>query len=855
MTTPMFRQYLEVKKKLSGEILFFRMGDFYEMFYEDAKIASRVLGIALTSRSNGKEKVPMAGVPYQSASSYLKKLIQAGYKVAICDQVEDPKQAKGLVRRELVRIVTPGTLIEEDLLEEKRSNYLLALSFGKREVGLAWVDISTGEFFLSQGDRQNLLDQLDRIRPSECVVPEKVFRQRGEVLSKIQKVFPRVVLTPLEDWFFDEKEGVRRLKKLYRVVSLRGMGIEGKEIYLAAAAALLEYLERTQQGKVGLLQPVSVERQEDYMYLDIATQRTLELLDTMGSGGEKYTLLSTLDRTRTPMGGRLLVKWIVQPLRKREAILERLEGVEELVEQRELRHSLTQALEKVQDLERMASRVQTGSITPRGLAHLRSSLATLPEVKHLLASCSAKILKKLWEKLDALEDLKNLLERALSDWPPLYVQEGGVIREGYSKELDELRFLSQDADQWMEEYQKREAERLGIPSLKVGFNQVFGYYIEVTNPHRHKVPKNYIRRQTLKNAERYITPELKEFEEKVLDAKEKMLALEAELFQKLKEEVRKYVPSLIQTARAIAVLDVLLSFAQVAVERGYVKPEIVEEFVLEIEEGRHPVLERVLEAPFVPNDTYMGRNNYLHIITGPNMAGKSTYIRQVGLIVLLAQMGSFVSAKRARIGLVDRLFTRLGSTDELYLGYSTFMVEMLETANILNHATERSLVLLDEVGRGTSTYDGVSIAWAICEYLHDVIRCRTLFATHYHELTELPKKLQRAANYNIEIREWEGEIVFLHKIQKGPTTKSYGVHVAKLAGMPKQVLARAEEILAQLEKKHRKNSSKLSQLFLFAPPSDSQLREKLLQIPLDHITPLEALLKLKELQELAKREG
>lgn len=862
MTTPMFQQFHQVKKILKNEILFFRMGDFYEMFYEDAKTAAKVLGLALTARSNGCESVPMAGIPFHAANTYLKRLIQAGYKVAICDQVEDPKQAKGLVKRELTRVITPGTLLEEDLLEEKKSNYLLSLFPKKDAVGLSWLDISTGEFFGIDLPLESLLDEVGKISPAECLLPEKFYRDpSSRALQALKHLLSPEVINSLEDWHFDLDTSRRKLKEVLGVKSLNGFGIKGSELFLQAAGALLEYLQSTQQNTISHIRRIQPISPSHYMHLDMATQRTLELVQTMSGGEKRFSLLGVLDRTETPMGGRMLHNWVLHPLSVVAEIHHRQGGVAEMVENRPLRENLREALDKIYDLERLSAKISTGHVTPRDLVGLRTSLQHLPQAKEVLKDALSAILKDLHQGLDPMEEVRDLLERAVSDHPPLHLTDGGVIREGFHTELDELRTLAAKGEGWLKEYQEQESIKLEIPSLKVSFNNVFGYYIEVTHVHGHKVPDHYIRKQTLKNAERYITPELKEYEEKVLSAREKALEIEERLFLELREDVASQVSRLLNTARAISVIDCLLSLARVAVENNYTLPEVVEDFALEIRDGRHPVLETTLQDPFVPNDVSMDPSSHVFLITGPNMAGKSTYVRQVALITLMAQMGGFVPARLAKIGVVDKLFTRLGSTDELYLGYSTFMVEMLETANILNNATSRSLVLLDEVGRGTSTYDGVSLAWAISEHLHEKVQCRTLFATHYHELTQLPESFTRMANFSVSLKEWKDEIVFLHKIEGGPTTRSYGIHVAKLAGMPLPVVARAEEILKELEENSSapQNGSPEAPRVLVQIPLFKELEiefkvlTRLRKLNLDDLTPLQALGKLKNLQDMANK--
>ncbi|RME04643.1 MAG: DNA mismatch repair protein MutS [Planctomycetota bacterium] len=882
MTTPMFEQYARLKAKLKDEILFFRMGDFYEMFYEDAQIASKVLGIALTTRSNGKTPVPMAGVPHHSVHAYLKKFIQAGYKVAICEQVEDPKQAKGVVKREIVRILTPGTLLEEELLEEKSSNFLLAIFLHKNTAGLSWLDISTGDFFATDLSASQLFDEVDKIAPKECILPTSFRKEEHRSLRQsLEQILDKNALTYLEDWHFDPTSSKRRLRELLGVKSLKGYGIQGKEVFLSCCGALIEYIESTQPQAKAHIKSIQKLQPSHYMQLDIATQRTLELVRTMRGNSKKFTLLHTIDRTQTPMGNRLLQHWLLHPLVDLSQIQRRQDAVCELFQNGHLCDQLQASLKSVYDVERLCSKISTQNATPRDLVSLRLSLEQLPQIHGILAQTKSCLLRSLYQDFDLLEDVHGLLEKAIHPRPPLHLQDGGVIQAGYHPPLDRLRQLAQQGQQWLQEYQRKEAARTNIPSLKVGFNNVFGYYIEITHAHAHKVPEDYVRKQTLKNAERYITPELKEFETQVLTAREKAIELEVQLFQQIRSEVAQQLRRLQKTAVILATLDCLQSLAKVAQEHRYHPPTLVSEPVLDIQEGRHPVLEQVVEEPFVPNDLKLHPRRRLLILTGPNMAGKSTFIRQVALICILAQMGSFVPAKSARIGVVDKLFTRLGSNDELYRGLSTFMVEMLETAQILNHATSQSLVLLDEVGRGTSTYDGISLAWAISEYVHNQLGCRCLFATHYHELTQLERQLPYAFNNQVAIQEWKDRILFLHKIQDGYANKSYGIHVAKLAGIPPKILHRAKQILKALEDHARLLSPQLS-LFegLFAEDSSSdaggveggakepgaslsplssvqhQILEELQQLQPDHITPLEALQRIQKWHSaLAQREN
>lgn len=892
--TPMLRQYQAAKARQPDAILFFRMGDFYEMFYEDARIASEVLGIALTSRTKGENYVPMAGVPYHAAETYLRRLIQAGYKVAICEQVQDPREAKGLVERDIVRIVTPGTLTEESMLEARSQNYLAAVLPAEPRAGLAWVDLSTGEFWVAEPPAEALADELSRIGPAECLLPEaeRVRDQPPADLAELE-----TLLTYRPDWTFSPETARRELCRHFRVGGLEGFGCEEMTVGLGAAGALLEYLRETQKTELGHLRKLSPYRSGEFLLLDRATRRSLELVETARERTREGSLLWVLDETVTPMGARMLRSWLLSPLTDPAAINRRLDEVEAFFGEDGVRGEVRGLLRRSSDIERLAARLGCGRASPRDLLGLGATLGLVPGLRELLAGGRGE-LARLAEALDPLSEVRELIERAIDPQAPAAVRDGGVIREGYSAELDELRGVGRDGRRWLAEFQAREARRTGIPSLKVGYNEVFGYYIEVTHTHRERVPADYIRKQTLKNAERYITPELKEFEQKVLRAEERALQLEERLFQEVRSEVARYTERLQETARALARIDVLAALAEVARRYRYVRPQVDDSLTLDIADGRHPVLERTLtEERFVPNDTHLHPDEtQVAIITGPNMAGKSTYVRQVALIVLMAQMGSFVPARRAHIGVADRIFTRIGASDELTRGRSTFMVEMTETANILNNATRRSLIILDEIGRGTSTFDGLAIAWATSEYLHEHVGARTLFATHYHELTELELLLERVKNFNVAVREWGDEVVFLHKIVPGGTDKSYGIQVARLAGLPREVISRAKTILANLEAEEldearrprpareparrpgsadeaspvsaeadpgasrpagRARSRRPArtagpgQLTLFASPAEDVL-QTLRSLDLERLTPLEALQKLKELQEKAE---
>jgi DNA mismatch repair protein MutS len=807
----MMQQYQEAKDRHPGMLLLFRMGDFYELFDTDAEMAARVLGLTLTSRD---KTVSMAGFPHHSLEGYLRKLLQAGHRVAICDQVEDPALTKGLVRREVTRVVTPGTLTEDELLDPRRPNYLAAIHLpGARtgvrrpedSVGLAWVDLSTGQFQAADLQQAHLKDELGRLAPAECLLAESV-------LDRFAWGDSGFIRTPRPDWNFDPPSARTVLHDHFGVRTAAGFGFDDDQPCLVAAGALLIYLRETLKAGLAHIGRPRPYRQDQYLFLDDVTRRSLELIRTLHDGNREASLLSALDRTVTSMGARVLQEWLVAPLADRAAIENRLNAVGELLDDHVLRADLRDGLRESFDLQRLTSRASTGHSSPRDLARIARTLRLLPRIKAKITARRAGLLRDLETRLELCPDLREKLDAALVEEPPLSPREGGVIRPGYDASLDELHAIARGGKEWIANFQAAEITRTGIGSLKVGFNRVFGYYIEITNTHAHKIPSDYQRKQTLKNAERYVTPELKAYEEKVLTAEEKIFKREYELFVALRDQVATQASRLLQTGEVLATLDVLGSMAELAVSRQYCRPELCDESILHIEAGRHPVLDQTLPpGTFVPNDVNLRpEEGLLWLITGPNMAGKSTYIRQVALLTLMAHMGSFVPAKQARIGICDRIFTRVGASDELSRGRSTFMLEMTEAANILNNATDRSLVILDEIGRGTSTYDGVSLAWAITEYLHDQIGCRTLFATHYHELAQLANKLPGLRNYNVLVKECEGQVVFLHQIAAGSADKSYGIHVAQLAGVPEEVLERAKEVLADLEA-HQVKTRRLGQ--------------------------------------------
>ncbi len=880
--TPMLERYFEVKQQHPGTILLFRMGDFYELFFDDAVIAAKILGLTLTSRDkNSDDPIPMAGFPYHSLDNYLHKLIHAGHRTAICDQVEDPKQAKGLVKREVTRIVTAGTLIEDALLDPRESNYLVAIATGKNIVGLAWLELSTGRFQLSQISPETLADELARLHPAEALYNREI--ENSSLFIEATYDLKTTQLTDRPAWSFIPGTCKETLCKHFGTNTLEGFDIDEDSLGVVAAGVLMEYVQETQRTSLAHITSIEPYRCEDRMLIDEATRRSLELTHTLREGKREGTLLDILDETVSPMGARLLADWLSNPLTSSRQICSRADAVEELTQHAQLLAELREQLDQTYDLQRLATRIATGRCSPRDLVWLAKTLALLPKAKQLLAERKSEKLRKLEAEIDLCTEVREEIDLILVEDPPLLITEGSMIRDGYDAKLDELRSLSKGGKEWIAKYQAEEIERTGIQNLKVGYNRVFGYYLEVTAAQIDKVPEDYIRKQTLKNQERFITPQLKEYEEKVLTADQQSIALEAEIFQQLRLRVASHLKRLQQSAETLAQLDVLSSFAHTAMSRGYTRAEITNETILDIREGRHPVLDAILPAgQFVPNDVKLestsnrqtkkltvendskesnnNREGAVQIITGPNMAGKSTYIRQAALITLLAQTGSFVPASEARIGIADRIFARVGASDELSKGQSTFMVEMTETARILNTATEKSLVILDEIGRGTSTYDGLSLAWAVTEYLHDIVQARTMFATHYHELTELEQTLPAVSNWNVSVHEHEGSLVFLHKIVPGAADKSYGIHVARLAGVPGEVISRAGEILATLEEDHldeqgkptmppRQTQSQMhKQLTLFEPPPHPIL-EKLKHLDLDGLTPKAALDQLYKLRD------
>ncbi len=853
--SPMMQQYADAKAACPDAVLLFRMGDFYELFHDDAKTAARVLNLTLTSRDKGENPVPMAGFPHHQLEVYLGKLIAAGYRAAICDQIEDPKKAKGLVKRDITRVVSRGTVTDDALLDPRTNNYLAAVVPGERQTGVAWVELSTGRFFAACLDAARLGDELTRIDPVECLVVEDENPIPPHLAARLQ-------ITARPAWAFAAQTAQQTLARHFQTQSLEGFGFDESDTpAIRAAGAILDYLGETQKTSLDHIERLTPYRSGAMLEIDEATRRSLEITRTLREGRREGSLLGVIDRSITPMGSRLLCDWIANPLTDLEAIAARHDAVEELVGDAALGDSLREQLRHVYDLQRLLARVSTGRASPRDLSFVGRTLARLPAVKAKLTARNSALLTRLESDLDLCPDVRGQLEAALVEDCPLTSRDGGFIRSGFHERLDELRDLAAGGKKWIAKYQAEESQRSGIPNIKVGYNKVFGYYLEVTHAHAQKVPASFIRKQTIKNAERYITPELKEYEEKVVAAEEQSKKLEAELIIQIRGTVAEAGRRLQRCAEVLAELDVLTALAELARERGYCRPTMASEPVLNIVDGRHPVLDVIEpQGQFVPNDALLGaEEGMMLLITGPNMAGKSTYIRQVALITLLAQAGSFVPARQATIGVADRIFARVGASDELSRGQSTFMVEMTETARILNTASARSLVVLDEIGRGTSTYDGLSLAWAVVEHLHDQVGCRTLFATHYHELTELERLLPGVKNYNVAVREWEEQVVFLHKIIPGSADKSYGIHVARLAGIPREVNERAKEILAQLENEHLDPSGRPKiakgkarrgelQLTLFAPP-DHPLLDRVRQADLDRLTPLDALQLIKSWQD------
>jgi DNA mismatch repair protein MutS len=882
------QQYSQVKAKYPDTILLFRMGDFYETFEEDAKITSKVLGITLTKRGNGSaNETPLAGFPYHALEAYLPKLLKAGLRVAVCEQLEDPKFAKGIVKRDVIEVMSPGVAFSDKVLDQKQNNYLYAIALPNSiaasgdMVGAAFIDVTTAEFSVSEFPLRHLAEQIASFAPSEILVQKRDL----ETIKELLKNTYSGLYSKLDDWIFNYNYGYELLINHFKTQTLKGFGIEQFRVGIIAAGAVMNYLQETQKTKLLHLRKIAPFNTSDYITLDQSTKRNLEITTSIG-GTEDGTLFWVLDRTQTPMGGRLLKKWINQPLKHIEPIRARLEAVQELTGEEHLRKELSEALSHIGDLERLISKICTGRANPREMTALKNMLGQIANVKALLQGTPGSdlhpvhstTLVKLRDSLKLMDDVVIAISSAIEDDPPLALNDGGVIRKGFNAELDELRDITLNGKTWIANLQKTERERTGISSLKIGFNNVFGYYIEITNTHKERVPESYIRKQTMTNAERYITPELKEYEDKILHAEEKILTLETQLFNDLRLQVADHADGIQQNARLIAMLDCFISLAEIAVEYDYVAPVVDESTTVEIIEGRHPVIERLLPPgeQYTANDARLdNEENQVLIITGPNMSGKSSYLRMTGLVVLLAQIGSFVPAKSARIGIVDRIYTRVGASDNIASGESTFLVEMHEAANIVNTATNKSLILLDEVGRGTSTFDGISIAWALTEYIHNRLGAKTLFATHYHELNELADLFPRIKNLKVEVREYGDKVIFLHKVTPGFADHSYGIQVAQMAGLPEEVTDRAKKILKNLEgseltlhdapeageeeldssariAKRQRGKGRIApaemQLTLFEVKDDS-LREELRKLDPDSLTPLEALQKLVELKK------
>ena len=875
--TPMMQQYMAIKEQYKDCILFYRLGDFYEMFYDDALTASRELEITLTGKNCGQEeRAPMCGVPYHAVDVYLNKLVAKGYKVAICEQAEDPKQAKGIVKREVIRIVTPGTNLSQQALDEGRNNYLMCLVYDDNQFGLAITDISTGDFYTTEvATLKELYDEIHRFSPSEIICNDS-FYMSGASLDDFKDRL-HVSVSTLDTWYMDEAVSVQKIKEHFKVASLDGLGLTDFPSGTLAVGALLLYLYETQKNTLDNLTKITPYRSGGYMIIDSATNRNLELIETLREKQKKGSLLWVLDKTKTAMGARLMRNWIEQPLIEKKKITARQDAVEELYNDMITREEIREYLNAVYDLERLVTRISYRTANPRDLIAFKTSLGMIPPVKQLLSQAKSAELKEIDERMDCLEDIYDLIEKSIQDEPPIMIREGGMIKEGYNEDVDKFRLSRTEGKTWLAELEAREKEKTGIKNLRVRYNKVFGYYLEVTNSYKELVPEDWTRKQTLANAERYITPELKELEDMILGAEDKLAALEYDLYCEVRDSIGEQVVRIQETAKAIAHLDVLASLACVAQSNDYVRPSINTKGVIDIQGGRHPVVEKMNNNQmFIDNDTYLDNKNHrISIITGPNMAGKSTYMRQSALIVLMAQIGSFVPAKSANIGIVDRIFTRVGASDDLASGQSTFMVEMTEVANILRNATSRSLLILDEIGRGTSTFDGLSIAWAVVEHISNpkLLGAKTLFATHYHELTELEGKLDSVNNYCIAVREQGDDIIFLRKILRGGADKSYGIQVARLAGVPDSVIDRAKEISGWLEETdvtdkaknlQVRTSAKKKEVVREAVPAEKQMSlfdiypadhpvlKELAGLDVSNMTPIQALNTLYELQKRLK---
>ncbi len=875
--TPMMRQYLEIKKDYKDCILFYRLGDFYEMFYDDAVCASKELELTLTGKNCGlEERAPMCGVPYHSVEGYLNKLVEKGYKVAICEQVEDPKHARGIVHREVIRIVTPGTNTNMQALDESKNNYIMSVVYLNGRYGLSIADVTTGDYFVTEVEsEQKLSDEINKFVPSEMICNE-AFYMSGIDIEEIRARL-NVSISALDAWYFSDETACATLLSHFKVNSVEGLGLKDYPCGTAAAGALLKYLYETQKNTMEQMSAIHPYTTGMFMVIDSATRRNLELVETMREKQKRGSLLWVLDKTKTAMGARTLRSYVEQPLIERTQIECRYDAIEELNSRLIDREELREYLRPIHDLERLITRVTYQTANPRDLLALSSSLKMIAPIKHLLMDFHSRLLLQIQEEMDALEDISALVDASIEEEAPISVREGGILKNGFKDDIDKLREARTNGKSWLAEIEQKEREETGIKNLKIKHNKVFGYYLEVTNSYKNLVPAHYVRRQTLANAERFITPRLKELEDMILGAEDKLVALEYEYFCEIRKTIADQVVRIQRTAKAVAALDVFASLAAVAEENHYCRPSINENGVLDIREGRHPVVEKMIPHDmFITNDTYLDNaRSRISIITGPNMAGKSTYMRQTALIVMMAQMGSFVPAKSADIGLVDRVFTRVGASDDLASGQSTFMVEMNEVANILRSATDRSLLILDEIGRGTSTFDGLSIAWAVVEHISNpkLLGAKTLFATHYHELTELEGKLDNVNNYCIAVKEKGDDIVFLRKIVKGGADKSYGIQVAKLAGVPESVITRAKEIVEELsanditelvkslsvkkscakpKKSARLDTVDMEQISLFDTVKDDTIIEELRELNISAMTPLDALNKLNELQSKVK---
>ena len=876
--TPMMKQYMETKSQYQDCILFYRLGDFYEMFFDDALTASRELEITLTGKNCGQEeRAPMCGVPYHAVEGYLNKLVSRGYKVAICEQTEDPKQAKGIVKREVVRIVTPGTNVDAQALDETKNNYIMCIVYIADRYGISVADISTGEYLVTElPDSARLMDEISRFVPAEIICNE-AFYMSGMDLDGLKDRLG-ITIYSLESWYFDDSLCREKLLEHFHVSGFGGLGLEDYDCGIISAGALLQYLLETQKNSLSNLTHITPYVTGKYMLLDSATRRNLELCETLREKQKRGSLLWVLDKTKTAMGARMLRKCVEQPLIDKKEIVLRLDAVEELKNQAISREEIREYLSPVYDLERLLTKITYGTANPRDLTAFKTSLEMLPPIRYLLEEMESDLLKEIYKDMDSLEDLCSLLKSAIRDEPPIAMKEGNIIRDGYNEEVDKLRRAKSDGKDWLAKLENEEREKTGIKNLKIKYNKVFGYYLEVTNSYKSMVPDYYTRKQTLANAERYITPELKELEDMILGAEDKLYALEYELYCSVRDQIASQVDRIQRTAKAVAWLDTFASLALVAERNGYVRPNINEKGVIDIKDGRHPVVERMIpNGTFIANDTYLDdKKHRISVITGPNMAGKSTYMRQTALIALMAQVGSFVPASKANIGLSDRIFTRVGASDDLASGQSTFMVEMTEVANILRNATSRSLLILDEIGRGTSTFDGLSIAWAVIEYISDsrLLGAKTLFATHYHELTELEGKISNVNNYCIAVKEKGDDIVFLRKIVKGGADKSYGIQVAKLAGVPDLVIERAKEIVEELSneditakvseiaskeraakkkpKTRKYDEVDIAQMSLFDTVKDDDVLEELKNIDVGNMTPIDALNTIYRLQNKLK---